>query len=255
MEYTEDQSLDAATLDSFDVHHIEALRGPISRHFHRLPQSSFRDCSVDLGAADMQPRGKRPIDVLFAVFCLVLLLPLLVFVTGLILALEGRPVFFKHKRIGKHGRNFDCLKFRTMRRDGDKLFESYLEQNPAARSEWESTRKVKQDPRVTFVGAILRRSSIDELPQLINILVGDMSFVGPRPIVKEEVHLYGERIDDYYRAHPGLTGLWQISGRSDVSFEARVRLDSEYVKNRTLIGDLAIIVKTVPAVFLSRGCY
>jgi exopolysaccharide production protein ExoY len=139
--------------------------------------------------------------------------------------------------------------------NGDEILRAHLHTNPDARMEWEATRKLKKDPRVTPVGVVLRKLSLDELPQLYNILVGDMSIVGPRPVVQDELKNYGTSASFYLRSRPGLTGLWQVSGRNDVSYETRVAFDRQYVENWSLMRDMVIIVRTVPAVCLSRGSY
>ena len=142
-----------------------------------------------------------------------------------------------------------------MAENGDAILHQYLEQNPAAYQEWRATRKLQHDPRVTVVGTVLRKLSLDELPQLINILRGEMSIVGPRPVVEDELELYEASAVYYLQSRPGLTGLWQVSGRNDVSYAARVAFDTHYVRNWSLVTDVAIVVRTIPAVCLSRGSY
>ncbi|TIM51390.1 MAG: sugar transferase [Mesorhizobium sp.] len=168
---------------------------------------------------------------------------------------DGGPIFYGHSRIGRGGRIFPCLKFRTMVQDGERVLAAYLAANPDANAEWTATRKLKNDPRVTRVGAVLRKLSLDELPQIINILQGDMSLVGPRPVVRDELEIYGSSAVYYLKSRPGLTGLWQVSGRNDVSYDSRVAFDRHYVENWSLFEDIRIIIKTVPAVWMSRGCY
>lgn len=150
---------------------------------------------------------------------------------------------------------FPCLKFRTMVVDADDALRRHLSTNAAAREEWEATRKLKEDPRITGLGQVLRRSSVDELPQVINILRGEMSIVGPRPIVPDEAVHYGAQFDTYCSVRPGLTGLWQVEGRNDVSYQHRVQLDSRYAISWTFRSDLLIIARTVPAVVFARGVY
>ena len=168
-------------------------------------------------------------------------------------ALDGGPVLYSHTRIGVRGRPFGCLKFRSMVPDSDEVLRRLLNSDPAAAAEWADTQKLRRDPRITAVGRWLRATSLDELPQLLNILRLDMSLVGPRPIVQAEVPRYGEDIAYYFEARPGLTGLWQVSGRSDTGYDQRVRLDTWYVKNWSIWHDLAILAKTVPAVLKRRG--
>lgn len=195
---------------------------------------------------------KGAFDQVVAVVLLVLLAPLLV-ALAILVRTDGGPAFYRHRRIGAGGRSFDCIKFRTMVVESDAALRRVLEADPAAREEWLNTQKLRNDPRVTRWGRFLRRSSLDELPQLLNVLRGEMSLVGPRPIVQAEIARYADDIDYYYETKPGLTGLWQVSGRSDTSYARRVRLDVWYVRNWTLWHDIAILLKTIPAVFLQRG--
>jgi UDP-galactose-lipid carrier transferase len=168
-------------------------------------------------------------------------------------ASDGGPVFFKHMRLGQNGRRFACFKFRSMAVNAEKVLAHTLATNSEAAAEWALTQKLRNDPRVTRVGRILRSTSIDELPQLFNVLIGDMSLVGPRPIVDAEVDRYGKDMEFYYRCKPGMTGLWQISGRSDTTYNQRVELDDWYVKNWSLWHDLAILMRTVPALLKREG--
>jgi exopolysaccharide production protein ExoY len=198
---------------------------------------------------------KRWFDVIAATAAIVFLLPLVVCVAAAIKLLDPGPVFYRHRRIGLNGAPFDCLKFRTMVVDADTVLQRHLAANGDAAREWEQTRKLKRDPRVTPLGAAMRKTSLDELPQLLNILKGEMSFVGPRPIVDAEVPKYGAFIAHYLAARPGLTGPWQISGRNDVDYATRVALDRHYVEQWSLRRDLAIIAGTVRVVVTARGCY
>lgn len=209
-------------------------------------------------AAETPPIGglvKRGFDILAASTGLVLLSPLFVLLALLVKLSDGGSVFYGHRRIGRGGRVFRCLKFRTMVPNGDEVLAAHFAANPESRAEWQATRKLKNDPRVTRVGQVLRKLSLDELPQIINILQGDMSIVGPRPVVKDELDIYGSCAVFYLKSRPGLTGLWQISGRNDVSYDSRVALDRHYVENWSFSADLLIIVKTIPAVCSSRGSY
>lgn len=200
-------------------------------------------------------RAKYAVDFTLAICGLLVLWPLLILLTAALWILQGRPIFIGHRRIGKDGVLFSCYKFRTMVRDADSALERHLARNPAARAEWEQTRKLKDDPRITPLGAVLRSSSIDEIPQLFNIMKGEMSVVGPRPITVGEAEMYGARMHDYMSVRPGLTGLWQISGRNDVSYAERVELDARYVAEQSLWGDFMIMAKTVPSVLLRQGSY
>jgi len=193
---------------------------------------------------------KRCFDVFAATFLLVILLPMLA-VVSLLVAMDGGPVFFSHKRVGRNGKIFGCLKFRSMIPDAEDTLREYLALHPEAAEEWEKTRKLSFDPRITTVGRALRSSSIDELPQLINVIKGDMSLVGPRPITSQELDRYGVRADYYKAVRPGITGLWQVNGRNDLSYEQRMAMDVEYVKNWSLFADAGILLRT-PRVVLSR---
>ena len=195
---------------------------------------------------------KAAFDHVVAMILLILLAPLLL-ALSLVVRLDGGPAFYRHRRIGAGGHAFDCIKFRTMVLDSERVLQRVLDEDPAAAEEWAATQKLRNDPRVTRFGQFLRRSSLDELPQLLNVLRGEMSLVGPRPIVRTEIARYADDIDYYYETKPGLTGLWQVSGRSDTSYARRVRLDVWYVRNWTLWHDIAILLKTIPAVFLQRG--
>ncbi len=207
------------------------------------------------GAPPVGGISKRSFDILVALAALVLLSPIFVLIMALVKYSDGGSVFYGHRRIGYNGSTFRCLKFRTMAENGDAILQKYLEQNPAAYEEWRSTRKLQYDPRVTIVGTVLRKLSLDELPQLINIIRGEMSLVGPRPVVEDELELYEAAAIYYLQTRPGLTGLWQVSGRNDVSYETRVAFDTHYVRNWSLASDLVIVARTIPAVCLSRGSY
>ncbi|MEY4984569.1 MAG: hypothetical protein RIR62_2835 [Pseudomonadota bacterium] len=209
-------------------------------------------------ASDAPPRGdlvKAVFDRTAALAGVLLLLPLLLLVAVLVWLDDPGPVLFSHPRVGRGGRVFRCLKFRTMVRNGDEVLSRHLDSHPEAAREWDAQRKLRHDPRVTPLGRALRKSSIDELPQLFNVLRGDMSLVGPRPIVEAEARYYGAAMRDYTSVRPGLTGLWQVGGRSDTSYAERVRLDQAYVRSRSLWLDLRIILRTVVVVVKGRGSY
>jgi Undecaprenyl-phosphate galactose phosphotransferase WbaP len=191
-------------------------------------------------------------DQVAAMILILLLGPLMLALTLRVRAADG-PAFYRHRRIGSGGREFQCLKFRTMVGDADQRLRQLLARDPRAAREWAATQKLRDDPRITRIGQFLRRSSLDELPQLFNVLRGEMSLVGPRPIVRSEIERYGADIEYYFAAKPGITGLWQVSGRSDISYDGRVKLDVWYVRNWTLWHDIVILFRTVPAVFLARG--
>lgn len=198
---------------------------------------------------------KFAFDMALAICGTLLILPVLFILALLVLADSRGPVLFVHRRIGKNGREFPCYKFRTMVPDADKVLTKYLAENALAREEWERSFKLTDDPRVTRLGAFLRKTSLDELPQVFNVLKGEMSLVGPRPIVRAEVEKYGEHICEYYMVRPGITGMWQTSGRSDTTYEERVAMDTWYVRNWSLWIDVKYLIKTFSAVVQKKGAY
>ena len=188
-----------------------------------------------------------------ALALLVLFSPVMLVVAGLIWQRDGAPVLFGHYRVGCGGALFRCLKFRTMLRNSNQLLMQVLENDPQAREEWTRDHKLTNDPRVTMVGRFLRRSSLDELPQLFNVLRGEMRLVGPRPITVAELTRYGKVRWHYLRVRPGMTGLWQVSGRNRTTYDERVELDRRYVEQRTLWLDLQILLKTLRVVLMRDG--
>jgi exopolysaccharide production protein ExoY len=197
-------------------------------------------------------RAKRAFDIVGALLALVLFSPLIIAIgIGLMLS-GGRPIFVQH-RVGRNGVLFRCYKFRSMVKDANRALGNYLEHNPGAREEWNKCFKLLRDPRITWFGQALRRTSMDELPQLFNVLKGDMSLVGPRPIVPSEVELYADRIAAYYQCRPGITGLWQVSGRNLVAYEKRVRLDAMYARRQSLSLDFIILLRTIRVVISGAG--
>ncbi|WP_114189426.1 sugar transferase [Microvirga aerophila] len=197
--------------------------------------------------------AKRFIDILGAVMGLVALAPLLLIIACILKLTDRGPIFFRQVRVGRGGQRFSCLKFRTMIVNADQVLQEHLKNDMAARREWEHSQKLRDDPRITWLGRFLRRTSLDELPQLVNIIVGEMSLVGPRPIIPAEMSRYGHRLDYYLSMRPGLTGLWQVSGRNDCSYNERVELDARYVREWRLFQDFAILIRTIPAVIKQRG--
>jgi Undecaprenyl-phosphate galactose phosphotransferase WbaP len=198
---------------------------------------------------------KRALDIAVILALSPFLLPLLAVIAAAVRLSSPGPIFFSHRRIQRHGSFFSMWKFRTMCVNSAEVLEAYLASDPAARVEWRRTHKLKCDPRVTPVGEFLRRTSLDELPQVWNVLTGTMSLVGPRPIVAAEVEKYGEFFSDYCLVKPGITGLWQVSGRSSCSYVQRVQLDREYAHTWSLRGDFAILFRTLSAVFNQDGAY
>lgn len=198
---------------------------------------------------------KKAVDVMSGIVGTILLLPiiLIVWIMRLVLKENDGPLFFEQIRIGKNGKQFRMYKFRTMVMEADEKLFKYLEENPEAKKEYKKYKKLKNDPRITKLGKILRKTSIDEFPQFINVLKGDMSLVGPRPYLSREI----KDMKDYYyyiiKEKPGLTGPWQVAGRSNIEFEDRLELDYKYVINKTLKGDFIILIKTISAVFKKEG--
>lgn len=184
---------------------------------------------------------------------LLMLAPLMGIVAFLIWKRDGAPIFFAHYRVGRDGMLFRCLKFRTMLRDSDAVLQELLRTDPAAREEWARDQKLVNDPRITPVGRFLRNSSLDELPQLLNVLRGDMNLVGPRPITVGELRRYGHVRWEYLSVRPGITGLWQVSGRNLTTYEERVELDERYVRQRSFMLDMKILFRTVWVVVTKHG--
>jgi Undecaprenyl-phosphate galactose phosphotransferase WbaP len=198
---------------------------------------------------------KRALDILASSFLLLLLSPLFAIVAILVKMSSKGPVFFGHSRYGRAHSTFRALKFRTMVVDASRVLEEYLESHPESRAEWQREHKLKNDPRVTKIGKWLRRYSIDELPQLINVFLGHMSLVGPRPIVSSEIPKYGSSYGLYARVRPGITGLWQVSGRNNTTYDERVGFDQYYVNNWSVWLDIYILVRTASAVLKAEGAY
>lgn len=200
-------------------------------------------------------KTQRVLDVILSLGALVFFAPLMLAVAVAIKLQDGGPIFFGHSRIGLDGQTFKCWKFRSMVVDAEARLNALLARDPIARQEWDADHKLRTDPRVTGLGRFLRVSSLDELPQLFNILIGEMSVVGPRPIVAAEIAKYGRWFPRYAAVKPGLTGLWQVSGRNDVSYRERVALDILYVRRESLALYVGIILKTIPAVLRRSGSY
>ncbi len=203
-------------------------------------------------ARKIPQRIKRVFDLIVSIILIILLSPLLIVCTAII-GWSRQGIVYSHRRIGQNGKQFFCHKFRTMVPDADKRLEEVIAANPLAREEWERDFKLKDDPRVTPFGRFLRRTSIDELPQLWNVIKGEMSLVGPRPIVEGELERYGDNVGYYLQTKPGISGLWQISGRSDTNYATRIYMDTWYAKNWTLWYDFFILIKTIQVVALRGG--
>ena len=199
---------------------------------------------------------KRTFDLLFSLFALLITFPLFMTIALLIRFQSPGPIIYAHKRIGRGGKTFKCFKFRSMYVDADVRLEALLKEDQALKEEWEKSRKLKNDPRITSIGRFLRKTSLDELPQFLNVLKGDLSVVGPRPVVKEEIQQYfKEKAPKILSVRPGITGLWQVSGRSNTSYAERIALDEHYIENHTIAYDLYLVLKTIPALVTRKGAY
>lgn len=241
-------------MTAYDIARPSARRAEIIRKFPSVPVEVMPGTPPTVPTA-WSTFGIRAFDVIVAAGAIIILLPVMLLICALVMITNPGPVLFWQNRVGKGGQMFPCLKFRTMVIDAQGQLERLLAQSETARNEWERDQKLRNDPRITPIGAFLRKSSLDELPQLFNVLIGQMSVVGPRPIVQSEIVRYGNRFSSYCAVRPGLTGLWQISGRNNVTYDMRVRLDSLYVKRQSLSLNLAICFRTLPAILSSRGCY
>jgi lipopolysaccharide/colanic/teichoic acid biosynthesis glycosyltransferase len=233
---------------------------PVVAPFQRLaPQAPAFPTALDLieDQARLSRVLKRSGDLAFSLAVLALGSPLLLLLAGLVALSSPGPVFYVQRRIGRGYKEFGCIKFRTMRPDADRILGRVLAQSPELRAEFSKDFKLKSDPRITRIGRFLRRSSLDELPQFLNVLKGDMSVVGPRPIVREEVERYGRHMDEVLAVRPGLTGIWQVSGRNNLSYPIRVKMDVSYARRRSVLMDLAIILCTVGVILFprDRGAY
>jgi lipopolysaccharide/colanic/teichoic acid biosynthesis glycosyltransferase len=212
-------------------------------------------------ATEVRPRSvtaghivKRGFDITVGAALIVVLSPVLA-ALAIVVRRDGGPAFYGHVRVGQNGRKFRCMKFRSMVVNADQLLKHLLDTDPLARAEWERSFKLKHDVRVTRIGRFLRRTSLDELPQLWNVMRGEMSLVGPRPVVDKELERYGTDVRYYLQVRPGMTGLWQVSGRSDADYVTRVSLDVAYVRNWSLFRDVTILFRTIRVVVKGRGAY
>lgn len=244
-EYQSPESRNVAAIeDSYS--YIDTATGPSVRARKRvqLPADLFRYRVL-----------KRGLDILLILVASPVLLVLMAVVSAVVMLSSPGPIFYSHRRIRKDGAFFSMWKFRTMCVNSAEVLEDYLSQHPEARVEWNKTHKLRHDPRITPIGSFLRRYSLDEFPQLWNVLSGHMSLVGPRPIVAAEVEKYADSFECYCRVRPGLTGLWQVSGRSELTYDERVVLDCEYVNRWSLRRDAKILFKTASAVWNQDGAY
>jgi exopolysaccharide production protein ExoY len=206
-------------------------------------------------AAPIGLTSKRVVDIAVALSAIILIAPLLIICFLATVLSSPGPALFRHRRVGFNGREFDCFKFRTMVTDAPDRLRQLLDADPLAAAEWETHRKLRNDPRVTAIGAILRKSSLDELPQLFNVLRGDMSIVGPRPVTEEELVRYSSSVGAYLACRPGITGLWQVSGRSTATYNKRIACDTFYARNWSMALDAKILIVTIPSVLLLDNAY
>jgi exopolysaccharide production protein ExoY len=199
---------------------------------------------------------KRAFDIVFSLLVLILGIPIFAIIALAVCLSSKGKIFYSHERVGRGGTPFRCYKFRTMYSDADARLQEILNSDPEKKMEWEQSHKLKNDPRVTPLGALLRRTSLDELPQFWNVLKGDLSVVGPRPVVHAEIaRHFGVKANKILSIRPGLTGIWQVMGRSDTSYSMRIMLDEKYVDTHSLLLDLKLIVKTIPSMISARGAY
>lgn len=224
---------------------------------HLSPNDSFIPLHSSLEYKIKHIPVKRGFDIIFSLISLVIGLPIYLLVALLIFMTSRGKVIYAHERIGRGGKPFRCYKFRSMYLNADQRLKEILDGNPLLREEWEKNYKLKKDPRITPFGSFLRKTSLDELPQFWNVLKGDLSIVGPRPVVKEEVEKYlNVKANKILSIRPGLTGPWQVSGRSNIScYQTRIQLDEYYVDNHSLLLDLKLIIKTIPAILFAKGAY
>ncbi len=245
-------------IDALDMDEVAApptIPGVVTASGHHTPPSVPGAMDGAAKRPFVSRAAFRLFDIVIASIALVVFLPLFALLV-LAMSFSSRgPIMFAHQRVGRFGKMFPCLKFRTMRVDADQVLAELLAASPAARAEWDRDFKLRDDPRITPIGGLLRKTSLDELPQLLNVLAGHMSIVGPRPIVPGEIERYGEFFADYCSVRPGLTGLWQVSGRNDVSYDERVQMDVFYARAKSVLFDMSIIARTVPAVVMARGSY
>jgi Undecaprenyl-phosphate galactose phosphotransferase WbaP len=244
-EYQSPESRNVAAIeDSYSYFETVSGTSVWARKREQLPAGLFRYRVV-----------KRCVDISLILLAAPILLVVLGTVAAVVMLSSPGPIFYSHRRIRKNGAFFSMWKFRTMCVNSAEVLEDYLSRHPEARSEWNKTHKLRQDPRITPIGSFLRRYSLDELPQLWNVLTGHMSLVGPRPIVAAEVEKYADSFECYCRVKPGLTGLWQVSGRSELTYDERVALDCEYVNHWSLSKDVTILLKTASVVLNQDGAY
>ena len=233
------------------------LLGHLAAPLGLVDDEPFVEAAQALGLASRSAPARalqRGVDVMLAALCLLILWPVMLVAAILVLLGSRGPILYRQRRFGNQGKIFGCLKFRTMQVDAERLLRELLESSPALSEVWKRDRKLRDDPRITQFGRFLRRYSVDELPQLFNVLSGEMSMVGPRPLATDEAHFYGEAFTAYCSVKPGITGPWQVSGRNQISFEGRAQLDCDYARTKSVGQDLRIILRTIPVVLRGTGC-
>jgi exopolysaccharide production protein ExoY len=246
-----DEAASAVADSSGMVPGLHVVRGDASSDAAVLPSLTEAEYSPIVQPTYL---SKRAFDIVGALILGLVFSPLILAIIALI-RIEGEPILFWHKRIGRNGRIFHCVKFRTMVRDAEHVLRRLLNEHPELRDEWTQNHKLRNDPRVSKVGRVLRLTSLDELPQLWNVLRGEMSLVGPRPIVRAELLRYGRCASKYLAVKPGLTGLWQVKGRNDTTYRRRVAMDKFYIQNQSMYLDLYILAATPGAVLRRNGAY
>ena len=228
------------------------IKNPITANTQSLPPLSPRHTNKRRSWVD-RAMVKRTFDIGFSLAVLILFSPFYLAIALLVSISSQGPVFYVQERVGKGYRHFGCIKFRTMVDNADQLLEELLQTSPQLQEEFDTCFKLRSDPRITWIGRFLRVTSLDEFPQFWNVLMGDMSVVGPRPLVPEELHRYGEHMDHVLQIRPGITGLWQVSGRNDIPYPQRVRMDAYYVKNRSFWMDVVVIARTIGVVLFPKN--
>ena len=248
-------------LEDLNYEHIEIIS------FHDFSNKYLNKCPLEINKnnykvlenikqSTLKDFFKRLFDILFSILALILLSPVFLIIALLMKILSPGPIFFGHKRVGKNGKFFRVYKFRTMVINAEEILNEWLNNNPKLKEEYERDFKLKDDPRIIpVIGNFMRKSSLDELPQFFNSLIGNMSVVGPRPIVEKELKKYDKFAPKLLTIKPGVTGLWQVSGRNDIDYKERVAMDMEYIDNRTFIGDIKIIFQTVMVMVFRKGAY
>lgn len=230
-----------------------SLKKAQDRVTHRRHLDLPRKSAIAQEITSQSYRYKRIFDIIFSATVLIVCFPIYFIISVLILVSSPGPIFYYQERVGKNFKSFKCIKFRTMVKNADQILDQVLAECPLRREEFENNFKLKKDPRITWIGHFLRASSLDEFPQFWNVLKGDMSIVGPRPLVPDELHMYGNKIDKVLTIKPGITGLWQVSGRNDIPYNRRILMDVYYVINNNFMFDIWIILKTITVMFFTKN--